>query len=77
MYVDQSAPLNRYHPRHLEAWHISEEPYGKAKTCSSKPCRRNLFHSVPEHVLADAYCTTASGVPVGNFRRSIFYSSLT
>jgi hypothetical protein len=35
-----------------------------------KPCRRNLFHSVPDHVPADAYCTTASGVPVGNFRRS-------
>ena len=24
MYVDLSAPLNRYHPRHLEAWPVSE-----------------------------------------------------
>jgi hypothetical protein len=71
MYVDQSGPLNRYHTRRpLEAWPISEEPYGKARTYSSKPCRKNLFHSVPDHVPANAYCTTASGVLVGNFRRS-------
>jgi hypothetical protein len=67
MYVDQSAPLNRYHTRRpVEAWPISGEPYGKARTCSSKPCRKNLFHSVPDPVPADANCTTASGVPVGS-----------